>query len=369
MLKTQVKAKQQFRLTGIDLFRGFAIYAVIILHSDEGMSFRPVGWEKILEYSGFAVPFFLATSFYLAFYKIYSTQGEYNLKSRLSRLLIPYLFWTGIYLVYKVLKYLVQGEIENINQLFLDPVGLILFGGAAFQLYFLPLLATGTLLVKPLSFFTQKKSNLFLLISLLVCSLIFYELLLSSGNSSQDGLGVAFEVWRNSLPVNLKDNQILRIISVFLAWTIRCLPYLFMAMILAAPGMNEKLQKKSLGYTVLLLILFCLVNGWGHAYLPEALHEIGRGYLALLLAIAISNYLSGTEWIRNLSLCSFGIYLIHLLVVESFQIVENRVYGGETLRGSSLNLLIFALLSLAVSWIATDLLMRRKNLSKFMFGG
>ncbi|MCG5060320.1 MAG: acyltransferase [Limnoraphis sp. WC205] len=360
--------EKKLRLTGVDLFRGFAIYGVILLHSDEGMSFRPPGWERILEYSGFAVPFFLATSFYLGFVKIYSTPGQYNLKSRLTRLMIPYLVWTGIYILYKVLKYLVTNKINSVNQLFQDPVGLILFGGAAFQLYFLPLLATGTIWVKPLSSFTQKKQNILVLFSLLIFSLIIYELVLSSGNTFLNGAGVAFQTWHNTLPGNLKDNQIMRIILVFLAWTIRCFPYIFMAMILANPGVNKKLQKKSLGYTVFMLISFCLVNGWGHIYLPEVLYEIGRGYMALLLAIALSNYLPENKWIKNLAFCSFGIYLIHLLVVETFQIIENRVYPGETLRGSSLNLLIFALLSLVISWIATDLLMRRKKISQLMFG-
>ncbi|MEA5497264.1 acyltransferase [Limnoraphis robusta Tam1] len=358
----------KIRLTGIDFFRGLAIFAVVIVHADEGITVELSLWNQILEFSGFAVPFFVATSFYFGFCKICSTQGQYNLKSRLTRLMIPYFVWTGIYIVYRILKYLIKNETESINQLFQDPIGLIFFGGAAFQLYFLPLLAAGTIWVKPLSSFTHKKHNILVLFSLLIFSLIVYELVLYSGNSFVNGAGVAFQTWNNTLPVNLKDNQILRIILVFLAWTIRCFPYIFMAIILAYPGVNEKLQKKSLGYTVLMLISFCLVNRWGHDYLPEVLYEVGRGYLALLLALALSNYLPENKWIKNLAFCSFGIYLIHLLVVETFQIIENRVYPGETLRGSSLNLLIFALLSLVISWIATDLLMRRKKISQLMFG-
>ena len=85
---------EKTRLTGVDLFRGIAVLAVIILHSDEGISTSPQGWETILEFSGFAVPFFLAASFYLAFTKIYVNKGNFVLKERLVRLLTPYLFWT-----------------------------------------------------------------------------------------------------------------------------------------------------------------------------------------------------------------------------------------------------------------------------------
>lgn len=358
----------KIRLTGIDFFRGLAIFAVVIVHADEGVTIESSLWNQILEFSDFAVPFFLATSFYLGFCKIYSTQGQYNLKSRLTRLMIPYFVWTVIYILYKVLKYLIKNETESINQLFQDPIGLIFFGGAAFQLYFLPLLATGTILVKPLSFFKPQKHNILALFFMFILSLLFYQLLFGSGNSFINGVGVAFQSWNNNSPELWKNNPVIRILLVLFAWIIRCLPYLFMAMILATPLVNEKLQKKSFAYTLIILILFCLINGWGHIYLLETLHEISRGYLALILAIALSHYLSGSSWIRNLSLCSFGIYLIHLLVIETFLILENRVYPEETFRGSSLNLLIFSLLSLVISWIATDSIMQRKKLSQLMFG-
>lgn len=107
---------------------------------------------------------------------------------------------------------------------------------------------------------------------------------------------------------------------------------------------------------------------FGSSLLPESIHEISRGYIALLLGLAVSNYLLPTQIIKNFSLCAFGIYLSHLLFVDIFQIIENRIYPGAMFRISTPNLLIFAMLVFIISWIATDLLIKRKFLAKLMFG-
>ena len=68
-----------------------------------------------------------------------------------------------------------------------------------------------------------------------------------------------------------------------------------------------------------------VINAFGGLFLPQALEEIARGYSTLILAILMSSYLKNNPLITNLSACSFGIYLSHLLVVEAFQIIANRV--------------------------------------------
>ncbi|MDJ0732791.1 MAG: acyltransferase [Nostocaceae cyanobacterium] len=360
----------KIRLNGIDLLRCIAILAVIILHADEGISTHPQLWTKILEFSGFAVPFFLATSFYLTFNKIYKTQGQYSLAQRLKRLLIPYLFWTGVYVGYKLFKYVLQNEIGNISKLFQDPVALIFFGSAAFQLYFLPLLASGTIIVKPISSLVKKQINIKYLALLSILSLGLYQTLILSGNSFEIRSSIAFQdLLNNPYFFQFQDNQILRIFLVAIAMIVRCLPYIFIAMFLSHPQIQKKiLQKQSILLTTLLTIMFLTVNTFGSSLLPQAIHELSRGYLALLLGIQASNYLKPNKLINNLSICSFGIYLIHLLFVETFQILESRIYPGGMFRVSTPNLLIFALLTLAFSWIATDILMGKKSLARLMFG-
>lgn len=361
---------QKLRLTGIDLFRCLAIYGVILLHSDEGMTNYPVGWKEILHFSSFAVPFFLATSFYLTFNKVYKTGGQYLLKDRLARLLVPYFVWTGLYIGYKVLKHLLQNELDSLSQVFRDPVGLILFGGAAFQLYFLPLLVAGTILIKPLSLFIRKQVNNRLLIALLVASLIVYELLIYSGNSFQIATVSAFEgLLKFSAFFNLKEHPVSRIILTEIALIIRCLPYIFMSMILSKFELEKLLHKNSKMIVAILWVLaFLLINIFGGYFLPQSIYELAQGFTTLLAGITLSEHLQLNKIINSLSACSFGIYLVHLLFVEILQTVEARIYPGGMFRVSTANLLIFSLLILALSWMATDIIMRRKSIAKIVFG-
>lgn len=361
----RINMGSKLRLTGIDLFRGIAIFGVVILHADEGIAVVLPLWTQITHFANFAVPFFLALSFYLAFQKIYATAGAYSLQARLTRLLIPYGLWTTLYFLYKVLKYTVKGDFAQVFHISRDPLGILLFGGAAFQLYFLPLLITGTIATQPFAFLTRKQHYLWIALPLWGVSLWLYDLLLVSGNGFLNDGGVAFQ----GLPWAITDQPLLRIGAVVVAWLLWCLPYILTAMILAAPAVNSYLQRRSWGYAVGMVVAFGVVNQWGGLFLPAALYEVSRGYLAVLGAIALSPYLPPWSWLKNLGRCAFGIYLIHLFVIEALQILENTLYSSGALRRSSANLLCFALVSLAVSWGLTYGLIGRKRLAQWLLGG
>ncbi len=362
--------KNHRKLLGIDLVRCVAIYGVILLHSDEGISTYPQGWSVILEFSSFAVPFFLATSFYLTFNKLYKTGGQYLLKERLARLLVPYFVWTLLYILYKILKYFLQNETDKFSKLFQDPIGIILFGGAAFQLYFLPLLVGGTILVKALSFLIKNQVKTEVLIGLASLNLVVYEILLVTGNSFQIGSGIGFQSLLNHPSLlSFKDSVLARVILTELALIIRCLPYIFVAMILSKIDMVSLGQRKSkIVLTILWVFAFLLINIFGGYFLPKGTYELAQGFTALLAGITLSEHLQLNKIINSLSACSFGIYLIHLLFVEILQTVEARIYPGDMFRISTANLLIFSLLILAFSWMATDILMKKKSIAKILFG-
>lgn len=354
--------KQQ-RLTGIDLFRGIAVYAVIILHSDEGIPVLPAGWAWVLQFSYFAVPFFLATSFYLAIAKVYAS-GKFQLSTRLQRLLIPYAFWTLFYLCYKAAKYWVDNSPERLYGLFQDPFALIFCGGAAFHLYFLPLLITGTVLIKFVELWNKNKIDLKVLIFVFVVSLIGYEILIVSGNDFNNISGVAFQSLLNSTLPNGNLNPLLRLILVVLAWTIRCLPYIFLALLLNHPRVNRHLPRFNQRNAIALLLIFLTLNIFGQYFLPQGIEEVMVGYAALLAGIYLSTILPESSMILNLGTCSFGIYLLHLLIVETLQIVSKRVYPILLIQPSLFSLLTVATLTFLISWMVISISFKRKVVSR-----
>lgn len=356
------------RLTGIDLLRSLAIYAVVILHSDEGILVKPMGWTAISQFSGFAVPFFLATSFYLIINKLYISGSHYPWKTRLTRLLIPYGFWSLVYLLQKSIRYLLKHENDKLIHLFQDPVSIIFFGGSAFHLYFIPLLLSGTLLIKSVDFLIKRLVKPSTIIVALLVSTFAYEILLLSGNSFQISASIGFQKLVESTIPTANQNPMLRILLGELSLIIRCLPYIFMAMLLNHHNISKKLLQLNTYSTLVLGFIFITLNIYGNLFIPESLYEITRGYTTLLFAISVSTNLKENDTIKNLGSCSFGIYLLHLLLVEVFQSMGNKFYAVTKIPVSTLTLLTSSVLIFIISWAATNLLMKKKSVAKLVFG-
>lgn len=358
--------KESQRLAGIDIFRGLAMYAVIVVHIDEGVNVVPPGWLDITNFAAFSVPFFLATAFYFAINKLYTSQKQYPLKSRLLRLLIPYGIWSVLYLLYKAAKYIVDGEPNRVFQLFQDPLSLVFFGDASYHLYFLPLLIMGTLLIRFVEFLIEKKASwrgagLIALISLLV-----YQGILSSGNGLRRPDNIAFESLLAAIFPEGNSNPLLRLLLVELSWALRCLPYVMFAMLLAHPKANKFWLALISNYPTFWVLVFLAVNIFGPWVLPNAIEEIARGYTALIAAIAISSVLKETALVKNIGLCSFGIYLIHIFFVEVFQSVVARLYPGYNSNASTAILLLAAALVFLVSWGTINFLLKHKRLAQVL---
>lgn len=342
------------RWTGIDLFRVIAVFGVIILHADEGLSQLPPSWPSVLNFFSFAVPFFLATSFWLSAKKLTQSGNRFRLSSRFTRLLIPYLSWTIVYLGYKVFKYSLVGELANVKQIFQNTLGVILTGDAAFHLYFLPLLLAGTLIIYPLADSWSKESKtwqLSYLIGWQILSLLGYQIY---RDFTTNILVFADSIW-------LKE------VATFVGYFVRCLPYIVSAMILNHSQVANYWRRPNAIKILTVATIFLLANLVDYGIVPHSLHELIRGVSALLLAILISGYLEGNRWLVSLSKCSFGIFLVHLLFVEVFQIAENRLLANS-FRVSTPNLLAFSVLVFLLSWLVVDRMLRHRLLAKLLFG-
>lgn len=358
------------RLVGLDLFRGIAAYAVVIMHSDEGITVKSATWSAILNFSTFAVPFFLAASFYLTISKLYTKCGSYAWRSIVPRLLIPYFFWSLFYLSYKVLKYVIKHEPDKIKGLFKDPLALIFLGQSAFHLYFIPLLLAGTVFVILAEYLIRKRVQLVVLWGFLILSIIIYEcyrVFLHGAPPDQANVDIATQGLQDATSPKGHGNAFIHLIVVWLGYMARCLPYIAVALLLNHPSIRSRLLKFDTKHTVMLLAVFIIINAFSVPLLLETVQEVARGYSALMLAVAVSTNLKANAMIASLGNCSFGIYLMHLLVVEVCSSFAQKMHLF-TDQIAVLSLLAVTTLSFLVSWVITSLLMKQKRVAKFMFG-
>ncbi|PSN15103.1 hypothetical protein C7293_08620 [filamentous cyanobacterium CCT1] len=360
--------KESQQLTGIDVFRGFAMYGVIIVHIDEGVKVFPPGWLSITNFASFSVPFFLAAAFYFAINKLYTSQKRYPLKSRLLRLLIPYGTWSVLYLLYKAAKFMVAGEPNRLFQLFQDPLSLVFFGEASYHLYFLPLLIMGTLLIRFVEVLIEKKISWKGAALIAFVSLLVYQVILSSGNGLKRPDNIAFESLLATIFPEGNANPLLRLLLVELFWALRCLPYVMFAMLLAHPKTNKFSLTLIGNNPVFWVLVFLFINIFGSWMLPNAVEEIARGYTAFIAAIAISNSVKENPAIKSISLCSFGIYCIHVFFIEAIQSILVRLYPGYVNNVSTLSLISATTLIFVMSWITTSILVKNKKVSRILYG-
>ncbi|OLP20475.1 hypothetical protein BST81_00240 [Leptolyngbya sp. 'hensonii'] len=355
------------RLAGLDLLRGAAVLAVALLHSGNGKP-APGGAGFLEHFAGFAVPFFLATSFYLAVSKLYTSKTPYSLPTRLSRLLIPYGVWTAIYVLFACVKYGVSGKRGEWGEIFQDPVSILFFGSPAYHLYFIPLLLMGTVLLKGAERLIQWQLRVIPLLGLLVLSTIAYEVILVTGNGFELGPNLAMQPIFAGLGLSPQQYPLLRIASVALVWALRCLPYIALVLLWKHPSVQKRFPQVG-SQPLVAGLAFLIINGLGDRILPAAIYEVAQGYSALVFALALSTVLEEKPWIRNLGLCSFGIYLMHLIWVETLKTLLGRVFPGLLTEVTILTLLTFAVPACLISWLLTVILMRRKGiLPKVLFG-
>lgn len=358
------------RLTGVDLLKGIAAYGVVFIHSTNGEFGSPSYWTAQLGnlFLGFVVPFFLATSFYFLIQKICFSDRPYSFTSRLKFIIIPYLSWSLIYLSVRLLKYLFTGKFIKISERLVDPISIFFLGGTAVQLYFLPLLITGIIATQIIIRILSNKNlfNIKIILILIVLSTAIYELVVVSGNSFHLGPNVAFE---NLISPSLNKNPLIRLILVYISWLLRCLPYIFIAIVLNNPLFKKeylKNGKQMQTLLLLLLLLFVLSSSMIGILIPISLKELSAAYLSLLFGISLSNQLQENYIIKSIGVCSFGIYLIHHLIIEFIRPIINKIYPISV---DTVPVLICATFSFLLSWLIVFYLRKFQKPKKLLFGG
>jgi peptidoglycan/LPS O-acetylase OafA/YrhL len=391
MLRSLNQPKHKPRLVGIDLFRGVSAFAVIVIHAGTLMRYSGLPMnnftDALIETSRFAVPFFLASSFYLMTKKLYVNEQQTSLisllKSRSQRLLVPYFFWSLIYFALRVVKTL--SESGSINSLFQDPGLLIFLGGASIHLYFLPLLFTGSFLIILAEYLVSRHIKLTTLIFLAVVSMTIYEWQIISGNdfkffvkfgvdclAEANACSIAYLNIQNPVFPNY-SNQIVRLFFVAIAWLIKCLPYTLLAMILNHPRIKKITISLDINHAIFLLSLtlaittLWLLNLYNILPFPQSIYELGTAFSLLLCGIALSNKLPESDVIENLGVSSFGIYLIHYLILTIYVTVLPKVLPNIEVFPPMVTMLLISTIGFVTSWLIVSNLMQIKIVSKNLF--
>lgn len=362
------------KLLGIELIRGLATYAVILVHSGDqawGLPIDPTAIEFRLFFY-FAVPFFLAAAFYFLTAKPDVVYDAKFWQSKVDRILIPYAVWSTIFFIFRVIIFSLAHKPERLQLLFQDPLSIIFFGGASYHLYFLPLLLTGTLLVLFMPLLARWRINTLGLVSIAVVSTILYTLLEVSGNGFQlKDLSSAFGSLITNFKIDIEQYPLLRFIAIETAWAIRCLAYFSIAMLLNKLHFTQKISNSKTTVIVALAVLSVLSNTLEKQFLPGGLSELILGFLLLYFGISISSYFSNNQVVNLVSSIgsySFGIYLIHPFVLYAVKPILSKIIPQLTESVSIFSMLMLSVSCFVISWAIVAYLTKTKLKTNYLFG-
>jgi peptidoglycan/LPS O-acetylase OafA/YrhL len=359
------------RLSGIDLSRGIAAYAVIQVHSGDetwGLPIEPSAIAfRVLFY--FAVPFFLAASFFFSTGKASSCTSWSFWKSRIERIAIPYAVWSLLYVIVRFAFFSLKGDVSKRQALLHDPFSIAFFGGASYHLYFLPLLFAGTFLIFLIYYLEKYKIGLPGLTIVAGLSILLEMALVRSGNEFQLGRYIAFEGLANAIAPGANDNNFIRFILIQISWMVKCLPYILIAVILKQ-WLNRVgvARLTTLPASILFFVTFVLADLLKSYFFASSFSDLVVAYSLLLSGISISKLLGDNKFLKSLGACSFGIYLIHPIIMNLVEPFVHRIYPASASEVSILSMMAFCIPSFLFSWIAVSLLKREKRISTILFG-
>lgn len=351
-------------LTGIELCRGIAAFAVVLVHSGDDTWDIPIA-NSAVEFRQlfyFAVPFFIASYFYFATKKAPQAIAQNLWQRKVKRIVIPYLLWSVLFLFSKSFVYILTGNTTQLHGLWSDPVSIIFFGAASYHLYFLPILISGTILLYFAEYLIEQKSSLLLFECLL--SLIVWEWLAISGNSFVLGEYTAFPDILNLFEPTTIFYSIIRIILINLAWIVNCCPYFLTALLLNHVWQVEG-RRWVHHHLTSLLCLSCLICM--NIIRTDVMFKIdvAIAYCFLLLGISISHKIK-SNLIINLGYCSFGIYFIHPYIKSIIGFCLKTFSPQLVMSISVFSMLLYAIPTFILSWIFISICKKNKFISQYV---
>jgi surface polysaccharide O-acyltransferase-like enzyme len=370
---------KQKRFVGIDLIRGIAAYGVAILHSGDITTGTSISFwaTQVQRFCGFTVPFFLIASFYLSINQIHTNGKTTSLLSRFQRLIIPYLVWSLLYVLMRWIK--LVGLQESINtEKITDFVAIVFMGSAGIHLYFIPLIFVGFLFLGIVARLVNRRITLISLSFLFLFSCLADHLVFITGNFFKFGSYIAFEnLVAMALP-NGNDNPLIRVTLVFIAFAIKCFPYIFAATIVNYILLKGDRLKPNRKILIISFVCFCGLALLGFVgidlnspiYLDNRppIYDVLKATALLVFSIYLSFSLPSSPILRSLGTCTFGIYLMHQALIQILRVPMIRIFPDFVDNVSIPTQLFFASTSFVIAWQVTSQLIKLKIVSRLLFG-
>ena len=310
----------------IQIFRALAIIAVISIHT------APMGVKQVIirPFINYAVAMFLFLSGYLTQIDIKENYISIK-KNRIWRVLIPYIIWSIIYTIYQYMEsgYLVR----NSNEV---------------KIFVITLL-TNMITTKSNGYFYY----IFVYIQMVLLTPILFKLL----KSKYWWMGflvspIASIVYMYSAFWGLKHNMYLSLI-----WDVSCFAwiiYYYLGLFLT--NFEIKIQKKIKINHLTIMLMICIILQMVEGYIWLKYVQVNYGsqlklttYMCNIIFLIIcyrilrdNNILIKNKYLIEIGNCSFGIYLIHGLLIS---------VGNKSLICMSMPFIIKDLLILGISYL------------------
>lgn len=358
------------RMWGVDLGRAIAAFAVVVIHSTAAGDAPVAGAAvNLREVANFAVPFFLATSAVFSVKSIAPTRSAWSItRQRLTRLLVPYAAWTVIYIALKAASAALADDPDRIDSLFRDPGRLVLLGGASLQLYFLPMLAVGMLLLPAVDAVVRRLRYKTDALGFAALAILPYWYLGWTGNGYHIPDATAF---RDLIDPNRTraGEAVLRVLLVLVVWLLRFLPYLAVAVVIRVYQLDRRCPRwvllAAVGVFVLVMVGF-------RPFQPQILKELAVSFPLLLVCFLTPGPATAGRFSRavgSVARHSFGIFLVHTAVLQVVQDVGDRVHAGFTDRVTLGVAVACAVPTFLIAWVAASVIDRIKPLRKLLVAG
>jgi surface polysaccharide O-acyltransferase-like enzyme len=347
------------RLNGVDLLRGLAAYGVVVIHTLGAVPRSTSGNRLVGMCLGFVVPYFLAVSLYLTVGRLLVKGSQGFARDRIKRLIVPYLFWSVVFVAVRCVLYATSGRHEDLRQLLTSPLPLIFLGTASADLYFIPLLLVGEIIaVLLVAGFGERLRRPAFAWALAVLGLV----------------ASYFGIFRNAL--FLKDPSVSDAIRVPLTlaadalWTF---PFVSVAILFQVPGVRRRIAGLSLPVACVLAVFAFGLDLMGssgaiESVVPYPLWELVVAFSLLAFAIAVSPTIPSSRWLSSLAACTFGIYLMHPLVIEVVERIVIRLRVWHASEADAVPIALVAAVTFALSWGFVAMTLRLPIPARILYG-